>query len=49
MVAEGAKFLANGAWWLSIFPGLALALTVFGFNLVGDVLQDRFDPRRRVG
>jgi peptide/nickel transport system permease protein len=48
MVAEGAKFLANGAWWLSIFPGLALALTVFGFNLVGDVLQDRFDPRRRV-
>lgn len=48
MVAEGSKFLANGAWWLSIFPGLALALTVFGFNLVGDVLQDRFDPRRQV-
>jgi peptide/nickel transport system permease protein len=46
MVAEGAKFLANGAWWLSIFPGLALAFTVFGFNLMGDVLQDRWDPRR---
>lgn len=48
MVAEGAKFLINGAWWLSIFPGLALAFLVFGFNLIGDVLQDRFDPRRQV-
>lgn len=48
MVAEGAKFLINGAWWLSVFPGLALAFIVFGFNLIGDVLQDRFDPRRQV-
>lgn len=48
MVAEGAKFLVNGAWWLSVFPGLALAFIVFGFNLIGDVLQDRFDPRRQV-
>ncbi len=47
MIAEGARHLVSGAWWLSVFPGLALALTVFGFNLFGDALQDRFDPRRR--
>lgn len=47
MIAEGARYLVSGAWWLSVFPGLALALTVFGFNLLGDALQDRFDPRRR--
>ncbi len=47
MVAEGARFLSKGAWWLSVFPGLALVAAVFAFNLVGDVLQDRLDPRRR--
>lgn len=33
------------AWWLSIFPGVAIFLTVMGFNLVGDVLRDVLDPR----
>jgi peptide/nickel transport system permease protein len=47
MVAEGARFLSRGAWWLSVFPGLALVAAVFAFNLAGDILQDRLDPRRR--
>lgn len=46
MVAEGSRYLAQGAWWMSIYPGLVLALAIFAFNLVGDGLQDRFDPRR---
>ena len=33
--------------WLSIFPGLALSLAVFGFNVLGDALRDRLDPRLR--
>ncbi len=32
-------------WWLSVFPGAAISLTVVAFNLLGDGLRDRFDPR----
>lgn len=49
MVSEGTKYLAQGCWWMSIYPGLILAITIFCFNLVGDGLQDRFDPRRARG
>ncbi len=38
-----------GAWWLTVFPGLAIFLTVLTFNLVGDGLRDALDPRRRRG
>ena len=41
--------LINIAWWLTTFPGLAIMLTVVGFNFVGDWLRDRFDPRTDVG
>jgi peptide/nickel transport system permease protein len=34
-------------WWTAIFPGLAILLAVFGFNLLGDGLRDVFDPRSR--
>ena len=34
-------------WWLAIFPGLAIFVAVFGFNLLGDGLRDLFDPRAR--
>jgi peptide/nickel transport system permease protein len=34
-------------WWTAIFPGLAIFLAVFGFNLLGDGLRDVFDPRSR--
>lgn len=47
MVAEGAGYLARGSWWLIAFPGLALALSVLFFNLVGDGLRDILDPRER--
>lgn len=47
MVAEGANFIVSGEWWLAIFPGLALMLTVFTFNLMGDALRDIADPRTR--
>ena len=47
LVAEGAQFMVSGEWWVSFFPGLALMLAVFTFNLLGDALRDIFDPRRR--
>jgi peptide/nickel transport system permease protein len=39
MVADGAKYLPD-AWWLTVFPGLAILVAVFGFNLLGDALRD---------
>jgi peptide/nickel transport system permease protein len=47
MVAEGAAFMVSGEWWIAFFPGLALMLAVFCFNLLGDGLRDIVDPRRR--
>ncbi len=47
MVAEGARFIASGQWWVALFPGLALMITVFAFNLMGDALRDILDPRMR--
>lgn len=44
MLAEGRRFL-DVAPWLSIFPGLAITLSVFGVNLAGDALRDHLDPR----
>ena len=47
LVAEGASFILSGEWWVALFPGLALMLAVFCFNLMGDGLRDLIDPRRR--
>ncbi len=47
MVAEGANFIVSGEGWLTLFPGLALMLAVFTFNLLGDGLRDLVDPQRR--
>ena len=47
MVALGIEQIARGQWWVSFFPGLAIALCVMGFNLIGDGLRDLLDPRRR--
>jgi peptide/nickel transport system permease protein len=47
MVAEGAAFMVSGEWWIAFFPGLALMVAVFCFNLLGDGLRDVVDPRRR--
>jgi peptide/nickel transport system permease protein len=47
MVADGASYIFSGEWWLFLFPGAALMLAVFCFNLLGDGLRDLLDPRRR--
>jgi peptide/nickel transport system permease protein len=47
MVAEGATFMVSGEWWNAFFPGAALMVAVFCFNLLGDGLRDMVDPRRR--
>jgi len=47
MVSEGASFIISGEWWSFVFPGAALVLAVFCFNLLGDGLRDIVDPRRR--
>ncbi len=47
LVAEGANFIVSGEWWLAFFPGAALMLAVFTFNLMGDGLRDLVDPQRR--
>ena len=46
MVAESREFLPD-AWWFAAFPGLAIFLVVFAFNLLGDGLRDIVDPRLR--
>ena len=48
MVSEGAGFIISGEWWAFLFPGAALVLTVFSFNMLGDGLRDLLDPRKRV-
>ncbi|MGD9886248.1 MAG: ABC transporter permease [Reyranella sp.] len=47
MLQGGAEEFGESAPWLAIFPGLAIALAVFGFNLFGDALRDILDPRLR--
>lgn len=42
MVADGAKYLPD-LWWISVMPGLAILVTVLGFNLLGDGLRDMLD------
>jgi peptide/nickel transport system permease protein len=45
MVAQGEAFFQT-QWWLVTFPGLAILFTAMAFNLLGDGLRERFDPRR---
>ena len=44
MLARGRRYLPD-ATWLMVFPGLAVSLTVLGFNLLGDALRDALDPK----
>ena len=46
MITAGRVFMQD-SWWVATFPGLALAVTVLGFNLLGDGLRDWLDPRLR--
>lgn len=47
MIAMGFQSIITGHWWPSIFPGLALAVTVFGFALIGSSVEVLADPARR--
>ena len=46
MLYDGRDFLQQ-AWWIGVFPGLAIFLTVLSFNVVGDALRDALDPAQR--
>ena len=45
MLAESRDQLLANKWWLAIFPGLAIVVTVLSFNILGDWLRDFLDPR----
>lgn len=47
MIQEGASMMVSGQWWVVVFPGLALAMSVFCFSLLGDAIRDVMDPRQR--
>jgi peptide/nickel transport system permease protein len=47
ILADGRQFIRL-AWWIGFFPGVAIALTVLGANLLGDGLRDWLDPRMKV-
>jgi peptide/nickel transport system permease protein len=47
MLADGRTYMQT-AWWITVFPGLAIMMTVLGLNLVGDWLRDNLDPTSRI-
>ena len=47
MLAEGRKYITY-AWWLVTFPGIAIVIAVLGFNLTGDWLRERLDPKQKL-
>lgn len=49
MISEGREYIISGQWWIVTFPGLAIATSILGFNLLGDGLRDVLDPRIRTG
>jgi len=48
ILGDSYKYMTTGAWWAMLFPGLAIMLSVLGFNLLGDGLRDALDPKLRV-
>jgi peptide/nickel transport system permease protein len=46
MVSEGRTYILD-QWWISTFPGLAIFVSVLAVNILGDLLRDMLDPRRR--
>lgn len=42
---QGAQEFMRTAWWMAVYPGVAIIITVFGFNILGDSLRDVLDPR----
>jgi peptide/nickel transport system permease protein len=48
MLGASYRYLASGAWWAVTFPGVAIMLSVLGFNLLGDGLRDALDPKLQI-
>ncbi len=48
LISNGFEFLLSGYYWISFFPGLALAIIVIAINLVGDHLRDILNPRNEI-
>lgn len=46
LIGDGRNYMYD-AWWATLFPGIAIILTVLAFNLVGDAMRDAFDPHSR--
>jgi peptide/nickel transport system permease protein len=46
MLFDGRGFIEQ-AWWMGVFPGLAIFVTVLAFNIVGDAARDALDPKQR--
>lgn len=46
MLSDSRAYISS-AWWMALFPGLAIFLTVLGLNLLGDALRNQFDPKLR--
>jgi peptide/nickel transport system permease protein len=49
MINTGRQYVLSGEWWLAVFPGVAIFVTVLAFNVVGDRIQTLADPRSRRG
>jgi peptide/nickel transport system permease protein len=47
ILTNGQEFIPQGNWWWTLFPGLAIVITVLGINFMGDGLRDALDPRSR--
>ena len=45
LISTGETYISSGQWWWAMFPGIAICLTILGFNLLGDGLRDALDPR----
>jgi peptide/nickel transport system permease protein len=47
LIRNGNDFLLSGDWWISVFPGIALAALILSVNLLGDWLRDALNPKLR--
>ena len=47
LIANGFQYMLSGKYWISVYPGVALLVTIVAINLVGDRLRDVLNPRNR--
>jgi peptide/nickel transport system permease protein len=45
LISNGFQYMMSGSYWISVFPGIALLVTIMSINLVGDRLRDVLNPR----